>query len=157
MYEPGLVIRRPVERDVSGLADLILRFYRFNEEFDPAWALATDAENAARKVAEEYVNDRRGVTLVADYEGRLVGYVRAVLRSNPLLASKMGVITELYVVPSHRRAGVASMLIEQASRELSGAGASYIAAEFPTSNYVAERFYRDKRFRPFLSVYLQEV
>ena len=157
MYEAGIVIRRPIEKDVDSLASLILRFYRFNEEFDPAWALCMEADKAARRVAEEYVKGSQGLTLVASYEEKLVGYVRAVMRENPMLASKMGIITELYVVPSHRRTGVASMLVEHASRELSGMGASYIAAEFPTANYVAERFYKQRRFRPFLSVYLQEV
>ncbi|MEB3860507.1 MAG: GNAT family N-acetyltransferase [Desulfurococcales archaeon] len=157
MYEPGIVVRRPVREDVEALAGLILRFYRFNEEFDPAWSLTGDAENAARRLAEQYVSGGSGVTLVAAREHALVGYVRAVLRENPMLASKMGVITELYVVPSYRRQGIAGSLLDNASRELAGLGADYIAAEFPTANYVAESFYRDRKFRPFLSVYLQEV
>jgi len=157
MYEPGVVVRPPRPGEEEALAGLILRFYMFNEEFDPAWAVTEDAEEAAREVAREYVAGK-GYTLVAVSDGRIVGYLHLEVRENRMLAARrVGVITELYVHPSWRGRGVASLLVEEAQQLLDREGVPHIAAEFPTKNYVAERFYTKKRFRPYTSLYLREV
>jgi len=157
VYEPGLVIRPPRPGDEEGLARLILRFYLFNEEFDPAWAVTEDAEKAALERARQYV-EGEGYTLVAVSEGGIAGYLHLEVRENPMLAAKrIGVITELYVHPSWRGRGVASTLVEEAQQLLEKEGVPHIAAEFPTKNYVAERFYTKKKFRPYTSLYLREV
>ncbi len=157
VYEPGLHVREAQEGDVEALARLILRFYRFNEEFDPAWAVAEDAEEQARRLAVEYAGGR-GLTLVAVSDEEVVGYLHVEVRENPMLASKrLGVITELYVLPSHRGRGIASRLVEEAQRILASRGVEHVAAEFPTQNYVAEGFYKSRGFRPYTSLYLREV
>ncbi|MCE4599320.1 MAG: GNAT family N-acetyltransferase [Desulfurococcales archaeon] len=158
MYEPGLYIRSPNERDVDKLAVLIFRFYSFNEEFDPAWSLASNAEEVSRELALEYIKDGGGVVLIADYDGQVVGYLRAVVRENRILAwSKIGVIQELYVLPPYRGRGIAKRLVEEAGRKLRELGVRHIAAEFPALNYVAENFYKEGGFRPYLNVYVRDV
>ena len=157
MYEPTVHIRKPLEQDVEQLAGLILRFYRFNEEFDPVYSVAEDAEEQARRLASEYVSRRDLIVFVADFEGRVVGYVKGEVRETPMLnVRKLGVLSELYVLPTHRNMGVATRLIEEAAAHLSGRGVWYLAVEFPTINYVAERFYRKMGFRPYTSIYLRE-
>ena len=157
MYEPGLVIRKPIRDDIPQLASLILRFHMFNEEFDPAMALKDNVEETARKVAEEYV-EGNGITLVAQHEDKIIGYVRVEIREKPLLAAgKIGVITELYVTPQFRSRGVASSLVEEASKAITSMGISVITAEFPDLNFVAKNFYKKLGFRPYMDLYLREV
>lgn len=157
VYEPAIHVRRPLERDVEELSGLILRFYRFNEEFDPVYSVAEDAEEVARRLAEEYVKRSDLVVFVADFEGRVVGYVKGEVRETPMLnVKRLGVLSELYVLPTHRNMGIATKLIEEAASHLSGRGVWYLAVEFPTINYVAERFYRRMGFRPYTSIYLRE-
>jgi len=131
VYEPSTHVRRPVEGDEAALARLILRFYRFNEEFDPAWAVAGDAEEAAAALAREYVAGK-GLTLVAVSDEEVVGYLHAEVRENPMLeARRIGVITELYVLPQHRGRGIASRLVEEAAAALAGEGVEHVAAGVP--------------------------
>ena len=157
MYEPGIHVRPPSEGDAEDLARLILRYYRFNEEFDPAWSLAEDAGEQARRLAAEYIAGK-GVTLVALCDSRVIGYVHAEVRENPMLESKrIGVITELYVHPECRGRGIATRLVEETSRALAAQGVERVAAEYPTANYVARRFYESRGFRPYTSLYLREV
>ncbi len=157
MYEPGLYIREAVEKDLDRLARLIYRFYSFNEEFDPAWALDESAESIAKELAAEYLNGD-DLVLVADYDNEVVGYIRVVVSENRILASKrIGIIKELYVIPQYRGRGIASRLITEAQERLSDKGVKHISAEFPSANYVAEKFYKSLNFRPYLSTYLREV
>ncbi|MCE4627529.1 MAG: GNAT family N-acetyltransferase [Desulfurococcales archaeon] len=157
MYEAGIVYRKPLEGDREQLANLILRFYRFNEEFDPAWALAGDADNRALSLADRYIAGE-GYTIVADHEGELTGFIHAYVQEYPLLEnSKQAVIVELYVKPQYRGRGIATGLLEKLMEAVSSDGISVVTAMFPTANFVAERFYSKRKFRRYLQIYLREV
>ncbi len=157
MFEPAIVIRKPREEEVGELAKLILRFYMFNEEFDPSMELAPNAREAALEIAKSRVKDG-GLTLVAVSEGRVIGYVYGVVVENLMLARRnIGVLRELYVVPEERMKGVATTLIEHAKREFSKLGIRHVAVEFPARNVIAEKFYEKIGFRKFTSIYLKEV
>ena len=157
MYEAGTVYRKPLESDREQLASLILRFYRFNEEFDPAWALASDAEERALKLADKYIGGE-GYTIVADHEGELIGFIHAYVQEYPMLEnSRQAVIVELYVKPQYRGRGVATGLLERLMEQVGSEGISLVTAMFPTANFVAERFYSKRKFRKYLQIYLREV
>jgi ribosomal protein S18 acetylase RimI-like enzyme len=157
MYEPGIHVRKPREEDLDQLADLIKRFYLFNEEFDPAWSIVPDPDNSARTLAKEYI-EGSGKTLVALIDSTIVGYIHAEIRENKMLeAGKLGVITEIYVHPQARRRGIASRLVEEMQALLSEEKIRHIAAEFPAQNFVAKEFYSKLKFRPYADIYLREV
>lgn len=157
MYEPGVVVRRASERDLDDVAELMIRFYRFNEEFDPAWTLGEEDPDKVKGILAEYM-ERGDLILVAEVEGRVVGFLRAGIVENKLLErSRIGLLRELYVKPEYRRRGIARKLIEEASEELKRRGAQLIAAEFPGLNVVAEDFYRKLGFRLYTSVFVREV
>ncbi len=157
MYEPGVIIRPPRSGEEEKLGDLIFRFYRFNEEFDPAWSMIRNAREKAVEVARSYI-EGEGKTLVAEIEGEIVGYTHAKTRTYPMLeASLQGVILELYVKPTSRGRGVATKLVEAISEELKKEGASVITAEFPAANVVARNFYTSRGFRAYTNIYLKEV
>ncbi len=157
MYEPGIHVRKPTENDMEQLAELINRFYLFNEEFDPAWAIVEKAEAEAKTLAKEYI-EGKGITLVAVIDDKVVGYIHAEIRENRMLESKkLGVITEVYVHPQARRRGIASRLVEEIQVLLGERGVKHVAAEFPAENFVARNFYSKLKFRPYASIYLREV
>jgi len=157
MYEPGVVIRRATEADAGSVAELMVRFYRFNEEFDPAWTLGLEDKGEVESIVKELISSD-DLVLVAEVEGSVVGFLRASLIVNRLLErGRIGLMRELYVKPEFRRRGIAKRLIEEASEELRRRGANMIAAEFPGLNVVAENFYRKLGFRLYTSVYVKEV
>ncbi|MCX8165072.1 MAG: GNAT family N-acetyltransferase [Acidilobaceae archaeon] len=157
MYEVNYIVRRAVEEDAKELAKLILRFYMFNEEFDKAMEVSREAEEVSLRIAEERIRGNN-LLMVAAIDSKVVGYVYGAVLENPLLVRKeIGVLKELYVAPGFRGMGIARALVENASRELMKMGVKYIAAEFPSMNLVAEKFYEKLGFRRFVSIYLREV
>jgi len=157
MYEPGVVIREASEKDVEEVARLIVRFYMFNEEFDPAWTAREDLKRAT-EIVKKSLEDPSTIVLVAEFDGSVIGVARAVIVDEPMLeTSPIGVLKELYVKPEYRRRGIATGLIERMSGILHRKGARAIAAEFPSRNEVAETFYEKLSFRPFKSIYIRET
>ncbi len=158
MHEPGVTVRPPREGDEAELARLIHRFYSLNEEFDPAWSLARDAAERALEVAKIYVSGGEGLVLVAEVEGRLAGYVRAVRREYPLLENPvMLIIEELYVLPQFRGRGIGRVLIAEVERAARGMGAGAVAAEVPAKNTVALGLYNGQGFRELARVYVKQL
>ena len=160
MYEAGVTIRRPKKGDEADLALLIYRFYLFNEEFDPAWSLSDNAKDSAITEAARLVSQRENgeIVLVAEINGSLVGYVRGFIRTLPLLSEgSIAVISELYVKPGFRGRGVGKLLIDAFSDEARRMNASRIAAEVPSQNIVAEKFYEKLGFRKFMITFVKEV
>lgn len=158
MYEPSIVVRKAGPDDIEELLVMIEKFYRFNEELDPAWSIKEVARGVAREMASKYIEDPNSVVLVAQVDGKIIGFVRAEIRENPILENgRLGIIVELYVHPQYRRRGAARRLVEEASKELALRGVSIVGAEFPTANSIARAFYENLGFRPYLSVYIKEV
>ena len=159
MYEAGFTIRPPRPEDAKKLADLMYRFYAFNEEFDPAWVLGENAEDKAREEASKLASgETADIAFIAEFEGSIVGYIRGYLRALPMLKeSIVGVITELYVHPRFRGRKIGALLIERFAEEARRRGASRIAAEIPSNNVVAERFYSKLGFRKFMTTFIREV
>jgi len=156
---PSIIVRPPTsEEELERVAKLLIRFYRVNEEFDPLYTVVDDPREPALELVKRYAEDENSVLLVALYEGFVIGFIHGEIRRNPMLkASPLGVLMELYVHPSYRRRGVATRLIEEASRKLREKGAVAIAAEFPHLNEIAVSFYRKLGFRPLTSVYIKEI
>jgi ribosomal protein S18 acetylase RimI-like enzyme len=157
LYEPGVVIREVKEDDLKSIAPLLTRFYRFNEEFDPAWSTKELSEEEIEEILKRRMS-AGDLILVAEVEGRIVGFLRAEIEENPFLENdKIVMIKELYVKPEFRRRGIARRLVDEASKLLRKFDAKILAAEFPTLNVVANDFYKKLGFRSYVSVYIKEA
>ncbi len=158
MFEPGLVIREADGKYLDQLADMTVRFYRFNEEFDPAYSTRDDIANVAKDYIQESLQRDDVIILVALWNEEPAGFVRAEIRTHRLIKNgKYGALVELYVKPRYRRKGIASKLLEEAKRKLGEKGVVHVAAQFPAMNAIAERFYRKHGFRPWTQIFIQEV
>jgi ribosomal protein S18 acetylase RimI-like enzyme len=158
MYEPGLTIKEAEAKHVQDLIGMTVRFYRFNEEFDPAYATKPDIEEIARSYIEESLERDDILLLVACWNDKPVGFARTEIRANRLIKNgKYGTLVELYVKPRYRRQGVASKLIDETRKKLAEKGVYHIAAQFPAMNIIAERFYKKHGFRPWTQIFIQEV
>jgi ribosomal protein S18 acetylase RimI-like enzyme len=154
---------RPAEpRDVAGLAPLLVRLKRLNEEFDPLLRVRPDVDARALEVLERDVKNPEAVVLAAEGTGadagKLVGVVRALLRERPFYTpEKEGVIVDIYLLPLYRRAGVGEYLLDETTRRLKAKGAGIVTADFPVRNEIAVRFYAKRGFRPITSLHARQV
>jgi ribosomal protein S18 acetylase RimI-like enzyme len=143
--------------DLDKASRLIHKFWGLNAEFEPTLELDEDYLDEIKKNVKMSIADKRQMVLVARDEQKIVGLIRVEVRDNPYYGKKpIGKIIELYVVPAHRRAGVAAALLDRVSERLSGQGIEILTAEFPTQNVLAASFYESNSFAPFITVYARK-
>jgi len=134
--------------------------------------LYTDVARASRRHYEVGLTDRealadgqealrierkmRGIVLVAELDGRPVGYLMAHLAAFPhrhhLRTRKPnleGYVAEVLVDKRARRRGVGLALFQEAERRMIALGCDNLQVGVSADNTAARRFYRDFGFREF--------
>ncbi len=142
------------EGRLSDLAD-ITRLERdltsFDRAFDPTLNPDWPMSRAGREFYEARLSRAEGVALVAEAEGRVVGYLlgclgEAAQYSTPELTAE---IECLYVDPTRRSEGIGGQLIARFEEWARAAGARRLRVTVSAANRRALRFYRRRGFRFF--------
>ena len=147
-------IRHATKSDLGAVADLIVRTKRLNSEFDPLFVVVPDAKERADKYAAGALNAPDKLLMVAAEGSKVVGVLRAEMRERTFYEPhKEGLITDFYILPEYRRKALGNQVLEKASAELKAMGAEIIAADVPTQNEIAFRFYSKRGFRSLTQVF----
>jgi ribosomal protein S18 acetylase RimI-like enzyme len=88
--------------------------------------------------------------LVAELEGRVVGYAYAGLEGTDYMALRgpAGALYDIVVDPARRRGGIGRALLEAAVAELRARGAPQVVLSTAEGNVAAQRLFRASGFRP---------
>ncbi|MDJ0270866.1 MAG: GNAT family N-acetyltransferase [Aigarchaeota archaeon] len=152
-----VTFRKATLNDLDRLVDLLIRQKRLNEEFDPLLRLREDIAETGRKYLEEAIMSENSLVVVAEADGRVVGFLKADIKERLFYYPKTeGNIVELYLLPEYRRKGNGVKLLEYAVNILKER-AEIITAEFPSLNEIATRFYTNLNFRAIISTYARET
>ena len=151
MASQPIVVRRARREDAEALAEFVARLKQVNEELDPMYLTRDDLHTLAKAYVERSLEDGNTIVLVAEQDGRVVGFVRAVIVDRVFYEPRTeALITDIYVHPSYRRRGVATLLVEKLAEEARRRGVGLLAAEYPPGNRIAERFFAKLGFKPLL-------
>lgn len=150
-------MRRATRADAAAIVDQIVRLKRLNNEFDPLFGVVQDArERAGRYIASSLVSGRT-LLMVAVIGGKVVGSLRAEIRERLFYEpSKEGHITEMYVLPEHRRSRLGEELLEKSMKEMTKMGAEIVTADLPSRNEIGVHFYSKRGFRRFVETFAFE-
>ena len=130
-------IRAATEADLPALGEL---WRAFEAEVPPAPWDDVEEEVELAEIAEIVAGE---IALVAEAEdGSLAGYALA-----RRAGSRLGRLTDLYVVPEARRAGVASALVREAVSRLRELGLEFVRLEVVAANAEARVVYARWGFR----------
>ena len=144
--------------DLDKASNLIHKFWDLNSEFEPALELDEGYLEEINENVKMSIADKRQIVLVAKDEERVVGLIRVEVRDNSYYGKKpVGKIIELYVIPTHRKMGVAVELLDGVVESLRGQDIELLMAEFPTQNVLAASFYEANSFNPFITVYAKRL
>jgi ribosomal protein S18 acetylase RimI-like enzyme len=123
-------VRRATDADLGTLREL---WSAFQDEIpEPVW-VDVDVEQELAEIAE-IVRDE--IALLAEEDGTAVGYALARRRS-----SRLGRLTDLYVVPGVRGQGVARDLTREVVRLLREQGLDHVDLQVVASNAAARAIY----------------
>lgn len=131
-----MTIRTATSDDLPALRELWLAFER---EVPPPEHVEVDHEQELREIAGIVES---GLGLLAERDGEVVGFALGRRASQ-----RLGHLSDLYVVPSARRSGVAAALVHELAVRLRGAGAEWLELEADAANGGARDVYRRWGFR----------
>jgi ribosomal protein S18 acetylase RimI-like enzyme len=132
-------VRAATAADLGTLRDLWTAFQR--EIPEPEWVDLDEAEEL-REIEDTARNE---IALLAEEDGRALGYALARRRG-----SRLGRLTDLYVVPDARRRGVARALTLEVVRLLREQGLDHVDLQVVASNEPARSLYARWGFRETL-------
>ena len=126
-----MTVRRAAAADLPELEEL---WRAFEQEVPAPPYVELDHARELGEIAEIVDN---GLGFVAERDGEVVGFALA-----RLSGSRLGVLTDLYVRPEARRAGLAGALVRTAMEELAAAGAVHLDLEVQAANADARTVYK---------------
>lgn len=149
-------VRRAIRSDSADIVDLIVRLKKLNNEFDPLFGVVPDVKQRAERYVASSFGTGKTLLMVATIRGKVVGVTRAEIRERQFYRpSREGVITEMYVLPEHRRMQLGREFLERVSKELKRMGAEIIAADLPIRNEIGVSFYSKQGFRRLSETFAQ--
>ncbi|HET9181188.1 MAG TPA: GNAT family N-acetyltransferase [Candidatus Angelobacter sp.] len=89
-----------------------------------------------------FIDRRSAITLVAENDGRILGFVIADRFRSRRGAHSMGRIITIDVVPEAQQIGVGSRLLNKVEEELKRKECDYVSLEVAVDNHNAMRFYK---------------
>jgi ribosomal protein S18 acetylase RimI-like enzyme len=137
-----IIIRRASLADAEGLSKLNFAFNQI--------------ERSAEAV-ESCLNNNAEIVVVAESNNTIVGFGCAQMSRSFCYNHLSGEITEMFVSPSFRRAGVASLLLHELERILLEHDVDAIKILIGTSNESAKIAYQKKGYRLKTSLLLQKI
>ena len=136
-----MLIRFASVDDVAAIAALVERYWEFEsiEGFDRL--------RVATLLAQILSEPQRGACWVAEAHGRLSGYLLAVFMFSLEHGGLMAEIDEVFVSDEFRSAGLGSLLVTRAERDLAERGMVRLQLQLAVHNGSARRFYERHGFR----------
>jgi GNAT superfamily N-acetyltransferase len=144
----SVTIRQAGPRDLARAGDLFDELDRYQAAwrvFDPRTELRREAEDRYRAAAA----DPDVLHLVAEDDGRLVGMAFGRVGAISSISDQRVLeVSNVVVVPSHRRRGVARALVRSLAAFARGRGVSRMALKTYLQNDDAMKFWGSLGFRP---------
>ncbi|HEY2367745.1 MAG TPA: GNAT family N-acetyltransferase [Polyangiaceae bacterium] len=144
-------IRLGTEADAPDLGRMAAGLVRLHHAYDAQRFIMVEGnieEGYGRWLARETKNER-AVVLVAELEGKIVGYAYATLQDRDwmMLLDACGVLQDIWVDEQARRAGVAKMLVLDVCRRFRDLGAPRVVLSTAAKNEGAQKFFEEMGFR----------
>jgi ribosomal protein S18 acetylase RimI-like enzyme len=148
---PKIIVRRAVKPDLPALGRLGAELMRVHFAFDPRRFMdpGADAESGYAWFLGTQLNDQDVAIFVAELDDIAVGYVYAGLepQSWKELREAAGFVHDVVVSDDARRAGVATMLMEEAVNWLRSRAAPRVILWTAEPNDAAQRLFARLGFR----------
>jgi ribosomal protein S18 acetylase RimI-like enzyme len=141
MTRPAISIRPAAAGDTAGLASLVERYW----EFESIGGFSRPRIEAllTRLLGEP----ERGACWVAETDGRICGYLLAVIMFSLEHGGLMAEIDEVFIAADMRCTGLGTQLVTRAERDLAERGLVRLQLQLGVGNHRARHFYERHGFR----------
>jgi ribosomal protein S18 acetylase RimI-like enzyme len=146
-------IRPGTIEDYARAREVIAETFAFHQQAVPEFFRATDSPPPTRAAIEELLRDGQGAWLLAEHDGRIVGFVTIQLRPaahEPFFTPEArAVVDSLGILPAWRRRGIGRQLMEAAEEWARQRGARRLMLSVWEFNDNALRLYNSLGYTAF--------
>lgn len=143
----NITIRKSSPNDVLILQNLNDEVFINNHKYDPDlrmdWA---QSEDGGKKYFTDLLNNNDAICLIAEIEGKAVGYIAASPKEISYRNSKYIEIENMGVNPNYRSLGIGSQLMDQCLKSAEERGYQKVYVNAYSQNSMAIEFYKRKGF-----------
>ncbi|MEA3191092.1 MAG: hypothetical protein QOD77_1674 [Thermoplasmata archaeon] len=152
-------IRKLGDDDVDGLCKLWAEFARMREGLTHSKILNEDAADYFFAYATGLLSRKDTLTIVAEDEGKLVGYLIATKQRRPPIYhhTKVGYLSDAFVTDSHRGKGILRQFMDELQKWCKAEGITAIDVQLFENNKEAQAIYRKLGFKDYRILLRQEV
>ena len=139
----GVLVRRAGRRDLEAIHGLWQQLRELEAKAGTGERLGIRAEDLAREHRELILADPRTAILVAEEQGRVLGYAHAQIETNDpvYLPERFGVLVDLIVCTDRRREKIGSRLFDGFREWLTSRGVGELRLHVPVNADEAQRFF----------------
>ena len=136
------VIRKAVPADVPGMMPVVARYWAFEQVGH------FDADRVQAALSAFLADSPFGVAWVAEWQGRVAGYLISTFTFSLEHGGKMADIDEFFIIPEARSQGLGTALLKTAEEYLSANGFCRWQLQIARDNHSGRAFYTRHGFRP---------
>lgn len=154
------IVRAATAADIPDVLPLVQKTYLFHDALDRArfGAIPGGAEKYHGWLSR-LVDSDDGVFLVAERDGRLVGFTIGMMQNDARIyrVQHIGFVHDLWVEEDVRRQGIARQLVSKAIARFQALGAEQVRLDTAAPNEVARSLFTSMGFRPSVVEMLKEL
>jgi GNAT superfamily N-acetyltransferase len=155
----GIELRPAAEDDLEAIVYLWQEMMDLHIEQDAVFTLREDAADVYETYARGWIKDGAKLTLAAEEDGEVVGYIFAEITTPPPVypGEKWGAISELSVSEMHRKSGIGTELLHEAERWFFKNNIHRVECRVGIKNPVSQKFWKKHGYTGYIEVCTKEL
>ena len=148
----AITLRMASVDDVNILVELWQELMNFHAARDSYYTCKPDAAELAVKYFEARIVDEKVTVLVAEVDGKVIGFLMAEPSSRPPVFEEKStlMITDTCVNSDYRRLGIGEAMVDELIRIAREQNIKRIEVSYSVENEVSTAFWKKIGFKPFL-------
>ena len=154
----NLIIREARPSDRVGVGELFKEMFDFHGQRDPHFTRKESAHQIFSHWFVEQIEEKDASALVAEVDGKVVGYALGILRQHPRVFARRayGEINDIAVSSEYQRCGIGQALFERLQQWFKSREIERLETRVAASNEVSSSFWRKMGFKPYLETLVKE-
>lgn len=140
-------IRKATKKDLGEIKKLNTKIFSNNVKYDNDAIEAFAQTDQGAKYFKEALEDKKGIFLVAEENGELIGYINGTKMDVSYRKSSYFEMCNLGVSPDHKRKGIGTKLLEEFTKGVRKKGLQKIYLNCYAKNTEAINFYKASRYQ----------
>jgi len=155
----AVTIRRLEEDDIDGISDLWQEFAAMREGLTKSRILNEDASDYFFGYATGLLQRKDTLTLVAEDDDGVVGYLIATKQRRPPIYhhTRVAYLSDAFVKDTHRKQGILKRFVDELDAWCRRENITAIDVQIFQANETAQEIYHRMGFEPYRVVYRREV